>query len=288
MYCNILRLCTLLPTRVPAECFPISRFSSRRPFSSLACTFWLPAPDSINVNNFFKNKMDKINQVKVTLDTLKNLVDELEVNDKKDNYLGELPYKVIHLNNNPIDREIKIKESEFENLKKENERLRARLELLESGNDADVTRRIDDAVNNAHQIEILSQKVVELKNREEKILSSFRKTSREFREVCYLLTGYRVDALKDNRYRLSHMYAEREEDQLFFEVSRDGNVQLLENQYTERIPELISTYLENGDSFPAFLASITLDLFKSNTQSIDMSMTLSTTIQPNPKFHSRG
>lgn len=223
---------------------------------------------------------------------LSSVLDMLErIDQDKDepsaSYMGELPHKVIHLKNNPFQMKMKAKERELDELKEENDRLRARLDLLESGNNADITRRIDDAVNNAQQIETLSRKVSEFQKREVKILDSFRKTSREFREVCYLLTGYRVDALKDRIYRLSNMYADSEEDKLFFEIAPDGSIQLLKNEYSDRLSEYINTYLENADSFPAFLASITLDLFKSSTQLAPMSMCMSTTIQPNPNYNPR-
>lgn len=244
-----------------------------------------------------------IREIKSKVDSIVGLLDKLDLEVKEEDRshiaiadgterengheYGELPYRVIHLKNNPAQMKIHAKTKELEELKKENERLRARLELLESGNDADVTRRIDDAVNNAHQIEVLSQRLSEFQKREAKILDSFRKTSREFREVCYLLTGYRVDALKDRIYRLTSMYAESEEDKLFFEIAPDGAIQLLKSEYSDRLSEHISTYLENADSFPAFLASITLELFKSTTQLTPMSMCMSTTIQPNPVYSSR-
>lgn len=230
---------------------------------------------------------EKVNEFEATLSKLESLIGELkETNtlEQDTHCLGDIPYRVIHFKNNPADEEIKAKESEYEAIKKENERLRARLSLLELGNNADVTRRIDEAVNNAHQIEVLTQKVAEYKNREEKILSSLRKTAGEFRQACYSLIGYRVDALKDNIYRLSHRDAESEDDKLFFKVERDGGIRLLRNQYSERYSRYVSTYLENADSFPAFLAAVTLDYFKSSTQLVDMSMSMSTTIQPNPNY----
>lgn len=235
-----------------------------------------------------------LKEVKSQLGSVLDFLDKLDLEEKgaqqepceaSGSHMGELPYKVIHLKNNPYQVSMKSKDRELVELKEENDRLRARLDLLESGNNADITRRIDDAINNAQQIEVLSRKVSEFKKREDKILDSFRKTSREFREVCYLLTGYRVDALKDRIYRLSHMYAESEEDKLFFEIAPDGSIQLLKNEYSDRLSEQISLYLESADSFPAFLASITLDLFKSSTQLTPMSMCMSTTIQPNPHYN---
>lgn len=209
-------------------------------------------------------------KIGVIKDKLKSIIDLLETsasNDENEEIErtnpGELSHRVIHLNDNPMSMELERKKLEYAQLKSENERLKARLELLESGNDADVTARIDEVVNNAHQIQTLERKVAEYQKREEKILVSFRKTSREFREACYLLTGYRVDALKERVYRLSSMYAENEEDKLLFEIAPDGSVQLLKNQYSDRLSGYISTYLEKGDSFPAFLAAITLDLYGS-------------------------
>ena len=232
--------------------------------------------------------MDKITEVKDKLNELKMLIEDIDSSDKfleeEDQLhkeLGDLPYKVIHLNKNPIDRALKKKQSDIEAIKRDNDKLAARLSLLEAGTSADVTRRIDDAVNSANQIELLTRKVEALKCREDKTLNSFKTISREFREVCYLLTGYRIDPLKDDIFRLSHMYAEHEEDRLFFEVKRDSTINLLKNEYTDQYTQFISTYLENADSFPAFLAAITLDLFKSSSQSVDMSMDMCTTIVPN-------
>jgi mitotic spindle assembly checkpoint protein MAD1 len=49
---------------------------------------------------------------------------------------------------------------------------------------------------------------------------AFRITSQEFRDVCYMLLGYRIDRLKPKLYRLSSMYAESPNDHLLFEVCR--------------------------------------------------------------------
>lgn len=231
-----------------------------------------------------------ITELRCQVESLRRIVDELEHNAKLNkqisNETNQDTSRVIHLKNNPFDIELKAKQREFNQLKEENDLLKARLKLLESGNDADITKRIDDVVNDAHKIEQLSKCVEDLKKREEKMLISFRKTSREFREVVYLLTGYRVELLKDGNYRLLSMYAEREEDKLLFEISRDGVIQLLKNDYSDRLSDYITTYLEQADSFPAFLASITLDLFKSSTQLGNMSMSMSTTIVPKPAFTS--
>lgn len=235
--------------------------------------------------------MDHISKIKITLDALKNIIDEIESDEHNENEieLGDLPYRVIHLNSNPYDHIIEEEGKQFESLKKENERLKARLSLIESGNDANVTMRIDEAVNNAHQVEMLNQMVADYRSREDKILTSLKKTAFGFREACRLLTGYRVEALKDNIYRLSLESASNSEERLFFDIKRDGSVVLLENDYSKRFSRHISTYLRNADSYPAFLAAIILDSFESSnqvmnaTQAMDISMSMSTTIIPNYK-----
>lgn len=193
----------------------------------------------------------------------------------------ESQYKVIHLKNNPFQESIRAKELEFDRLQEENAKLRARVSLLESRANADSSSR-NFQLNygdRSSQIERLSRKVAELEERERNSLSSFQKLSREFREVCYLLTGYRVDVLKNHTYRLSNMYAEREEDVLLFEIITEM-VQLLQTPFSDQLRELIRTYLEDSDSFPAFLAAVTLELFKSTTQLAQMSVCMSTTNQP--------
>jgi len=49
---------------------------------------------------------------------------------------------------------------------------------------------------------------------------TFKSTSQEFRDVCYMLLGYRIDRIKPKLYRLSSMYAESPNDHLLFEVCR--------------------------------------------------------------------
>lgn len=239
--------------------------------------------------------MNKITEIKDKLNELKTLIEEIDSSEKfreeKDQCheeLGDLPYKVIHLNKNPFNNCIVKEEAEYEELKRNNERLKARLSLIETGNNVDVTMRIDEAVNNAHQIEMLKQQVNDYKSREEKIVSSLRKTADDFRKACLSLIGYRVDALEDNIYRLTHRYAKSDEDRLFFEVKRDGTILLKKNAYSNHYSQYVSTYLEEADSYPAFLAAITLDMFRSqvmnSTQSVDMSMSMSTTVLHNPRY----
>lgn len=215
--------------------------------------------------------------------SMTDVISQIESDDRNTN-LTEFPYRVIHFKNNPHQLAIHAQNAEIEKLKRENERLKARLDILQSGSTADITRAINTALNSSSQLEKLSKRLSMAEKREENLLSSFRKRSLQFREACYLLTGWRIDALKDGIFRLSNMYAGNENDKLLFEIQPDGTIQLLENEYINQLSYYITKYLEDGDSIPAFLASITLDLFKSSTQlgseTMSMSMTMSETIRP--------
>lgn len=89
--------------------------------------------------------------------------------------------------------------------------------------------------------------------------------SQEFREVVYMLFGYRVDRVGNGSYRISSMYAETQEDYLNVRLSPEGALDLLESQYYESLTEMIQTTLNLHNSMPAFLSSLTLELFNRTT-----------------------
>jgi len=96
----------------------------------------------------------------------------------------------------------------------------------------------------------------------------FKKKIQEFREACYALTGYKVDVTRDNQYRLQSMYAERSTDDLLFESTPKGEMMLLATDFSSQLTDQIDAYLTRFNSIPAFLSSITLELFNRQTQTI--------------------
>lgn len=65
-------------------------------------------------------------------------------------------------------------------------------------------------------------------------------------------------------FRITNMYAENENEYLSFECE-NGLIKLLETPYLGTLDDLVSTYLRQCDSIPAFLSALTLDLFKRTT-----------------------
>ena len=193
--------------------------------------------------------------VKMALEKVKSLLKELETSIEElestqhSRATDDFPYRVIHLDQNPFDQQIKSQNEAFAALKGENERLRARLELLESGNNADITRRIDDAVDQARQIEILKQTISDIQNREQKIIVPLRKNAKDLRQASSLLLGYRIDLLNNNFFKLCSIYDEEQE--MLLKMNPNGCVSFVNSH---RVIE----------SFPAFLAELTLNLLKKN------------------------
>lgn len=108
--------------------------------------------------------------------------------------------------------------------------------------------------------------------RKQRLIEAFKKTSQDFREVCYTLTGFRIDGLANDQYRLSPVYAESQTDYLLFQRSRNGECLMLETPFSQTLTDMIDLHLTQQRSIPVFLAAIITDLFSRQTfDSVSMS-----------------
>lgn len=88
----------------------------------------------------------------------------------------------------------------------------------------------------------------------------------DFRNIIYMLFGYKIDKPSNsNIYKLRSMYAQQAEDQLYFEVNPDGDLNLLENEFSATLGPMIDLHLIHQNSIPVFLSAITMDLFNQRT-----------------------
>lgn len=103
--------------------------------------------------------------------------------------------------------------------------------------------------------------------RKTRLIDAFKKTSQDFREVCFQLTGYRIDGLADSTtYRLTPIYAENSTDHLLFKRDdRTGECSLLETAFSSQLSDLIELHLAQQNSIPVFLSAVTTDLFSRMT-----------------------
>lgn len=172
----------------------------------------------------------------------------------------EIERRVVHLKDNPFKQRCLQMKNDYGRLIEDNKRLNAKLELYKQGSVANATNYLEDFVCNADQIERLKSELDEAKDEQKTIMEAFKKKSKEFRRVVYLLTGFKFDALEQRKYRVSHIYS-NPNDYLFFTFEKEDVINLLGNEFSEKFYDLIHTYLVQAGSYPSFLASITIKLF---------------------------
>lgn len=100
-----------------------------------------------------------------------------------------------------------------------------------------------------------------MENKQQHYKEIYRAASLEFREVIYLLFGYRVDRVGNSNYRISSAYADNQNEYLNFRLNELGELDMLETQYSATLADMVNTILAEHHSMPLFLSSLTLDLF---------------------------
>lgn len=174
-------------------------------------------------------------------------------------------YRVIHFTNNPLTQSINSYVEEHIKLSQENLRLKCMIDLLESGNVADMTRQLDEGLKQKDEVERLQQAIKKLEANQKSMNSSFKAVAQKMRQACALLTGYQISNISSNRYQLIHQYDPAKRN-LLFELNK-GSIKMLDSddQSMSGLNDLIQTYLSEHDSYPAFLAAYTLKLFSQQT-----------------------
>ncbi|GFR74401.1 mitotic spindle assembly checkpoint protein MAD1-like [Elysia marginata] len=181
--------------------------------------------------------------------------------------------KIIHFLQNPHALAQKEREEELEKLKEDNEKLKKRNQILEEngGIVEGLTMQVEEnllQLSPSKEIESLKSQLASAEKRNQRLKEVFSKTSKEFREVCYELTGYRFDIPCPNQYRLTSMYAERQKDHLLFQQTSQGEIQLLQTDFSMTFQDSMEKYLNKYKSLPLFLSHITMELFDRQTMSL--------------------
>ena len=177
--------------------------------------------------------------------------------------------KVLHFRNNPLQQATEEHSLRLSKLQGDNESLKTRIKLLEEGQSKDLTLLVGQKMEE----NVSSQEVQELKEQlkskdiqKQRLLEAFSNTSKSFREVCCQLTGYRIDGLQNNQYRLTPTYAENPTDEnLLFRLEQGGELSMLDTPFSSQLTELIDLHLIRQNSIPVFLAAVIMDLFSRQT-----------------------
>ncbi|GFO28634.1 mitotic spindle assembly checkpoint protein mad1-like [Plakobranchus ocellatus] len=181
--------------------------------------------------------------------------------------------KIIHMLENPHSLSQKARQEELDRLREDNKKLKKRNQILEENGGVveGITMQVDEKIqclSPSKEVEDLKTQLASAEMRNQRLKEIFSKTSKEFREVCYQLTGYRFDIPCANQYRLTSMYAERQKDYLLFQQNAQGEVQLLQTDFSMAFQDAMENYLQNLKSLPMFLSHITIELFNRQTMSL--------------------
>ena len=106
--------------------------------------------------------------------------------------------KVLHFTNNPTAKAVEKRAAEMSELLNENTSLKARVKLLEEGQTKDLTLMVGARVEEGEgeKLRELKVELEKAEKREKRFMEAFSKTSTDFREVVYKLTGKKIKKIK--------------------------------------------------------------------------------------------
>lgn len=125
--------------------------------------------------------------------------------------------------------------------------------------------KLDDLSMCPKEKQSLKEQINTLEVQNQRLKDYFKSSAQEFRNIVHMLLGYKVDKTSNSQYKLTSMYAETPNDYICFQVNQDGNLNLLENEFSARLEDLIDLHLRHQNSIPMFLSAITVDLFNNRT-----------------------
>ncbi|XP_072273866.1 mitotic spindle assembly checkpoint protein MAD1 [Pyxicephalus adspersus] len=176
--------------------------------------------------------------------------------------------KVIHLSMNPAQKAQQQRKEDVQQLHDECNKLRDLVKILEGGSPVPVRlEAVGNIQSSSQEVSDLKKQVESAELKNQRLREVFQTKIHEFRTVCYMLTGYRIDITTENQYRLTSMYAEHKDDNLLFKSTSPsgGKLQLLETNFSLTLRDFIDLHLHHQNSIPAFLSAVTLDLFSRQT-----------------------
>lgn len=118
----------------------------------------------------------------------------------------------------------------------------------------------------AEEIKILKSQTgnsTELQERIEAQEKNFKHYLVQNKKFTMGLLGYEME-ISDNTVELLSLYAFDRSDKIVFQIV-GKDLQLLSNEFVDDYKELVDMYLVRGNSIPAFISSITIDLVNKKT-----------------------
>lgn len=117
----------------------------------------------------------------------------------------------------------------------------------------------------AKDAQALKEQIKTLETQNQRLKEFFKSSMQEFRNVIYMLLGYKVDKTSNSQFKLTSMYADSPEDHICFQLNPEGALNLLENRFSASLEDMVELHLRHQKSIPMFLSAITVDLFNNRT-----------------------
>ncbi|CAH2042310.1 unnamed protein product, partial [Iphiclides podalirius] len=159
--------------------------------------------------------------------------------------------KVLHLTDNPAAAAHKQMQVDLDTAQEEIKRLKAAIRDGGTAVCPEEMQQLKQQLENSR---------IKLKRMKEEFTSS----AQEYRDVVYMLLGYKIDRTGHKNYRISNMYAESSEEYLTFTLCDDG-IEMVHTEYSTTLGELVELHLHHHRSIPLFLSALTMELFTRTT-----------------------
>lgn len=206
---------------------------------------------------------EKIDRLQNENARLADRCDELEMRLEQE-LLGKdcVRGQVLHLKLNPLEEVAAKQQASVDKLQSEVERLKRKIRNMKDGLESS---KLSESVCSSREAQSLRDQIKSSETKMQRLKEYFKTSSHEFRNVCYMLFGYKIDRLSSAQYALSSMYADGPEERLLFQLTSEGTMNLLENQYSSSLEDLVDLHLTHQSSIPVFLSALTGDLFNRTT-----------------------
>lgn len=142
------------------------------------------------------------------------------------------------------------------------ERLKRKIKNMEEGLEGS---KLADLSVCAKDVQSLKEQIKTLETQNQRLKDFFKSSMQEFRNVIYMLLGYKIDRTTNSHYKVTSMYAESPEDYICFQLNSEGTLNLLENKFSSELENMVELHLRQQKSIPVFLSAITIDLFSNRT-----------------------
>ncbi|XP_068145241.1 mitotic spindle assembly checkpoint protein MAD1 [Drosophila tropicalis] len=226
-------------------------------------------------NEGYDSVKKELDTLRLENERLRRRKDELELEMVNRSLRGTdtANHKVVHLSQNPAAEAYESSKNMMEKLQAEIERLKRRIKKMEEDSEqattTDITSASSGMTMNFKELNQMRADLESANAKMRKMKDCFKAAGKEFRDVVYMLLGYRVDRMGANsNYRISSMYAENPTDYFDITLSESNCLALLESPYSQTLKPAIDQQLAANNSFPAFFSSLTLELFQRSTVTI--------------------